>query len=482
MRVVLLNPNYSFWKPENEYLLKAIGQQAPLGLLSLASYARAHLDWVQIRIIDARLTLLSPAEMVARITAMTPDLVGITITTVMAEDAAVIAQMLKQALPGMVIIAGGPHVSGSGVKVLEECAAFDAAVFGEGEETFTELLKALRGGKPFATIPGVIYRDGEGAIRRNAPRPFIEDLDTLPALEWRLLDGFPEAYPPNIFFSPGGSKASLTTSRGCPFSCKFCDQSTFGRRFRAVSAQKVIAGVRELQEEYGVKYIVFCDDTFTLDRERVFAICEGMARLKPGISWTCDANVMTVDAELLRSMRKAGCWSISYGLESGSEKILRAIGKRVDLRHGRHVITETRKAGIHAKGLFILGTPEESAESIRETRDFIMSVPLSSINLSKFTPYPGTALDAEIHREEPVAYRMLNGMHFVMPSRHLSIKELDDGYERILRDFYNTVISWRIHMGMAISSRENARKFITILPGLLRHVIRAKIRKEPEDS
>ncbi len=476
MRVVLVNPNYQFWRPGTEFLLQALGRQVPLGLLSLASYVGAHLPWVRLSVIDAGLHLLSPEETARRVESAKPELVGLTMTTVQVEQAETVARILKEAFPRVKIIVGGPHVSGTGEKVLELCEAFDAAVFGEGEETFREILEAVRSGRPLDNLTGVICRTPGGGIRRNAPREMIKELDRLPSPGWELLAGFPKAYASNIFFSPGGDMASLTTSRGCPFSCRFCDQSTFGQHFRAFSADRVVTEVCLLWEKYGVRYLMFCDDTFTLQRDRVLEICGGIAGLRRRFAWSCDANVMTVDPPLLQAMKEAGCWAISYGIESGSEKILRSIGKTIDLARAAQVIRETREAGIHAKGLFMLGTPEESWETIKETRDFISSIPFTTINLSKFTPYPGTALWAEVQGENSLDFHRLNGMNFVLPSRHLSIQEMDEGYEKILREFYHTIRSWRTHCGLALQSWEHARRFLGIIPGLVRHAINSKLR------
>ncbi len=481
MKVVLVNPNYHFWKTGSEFLARALGRQAPLGLLSLASFVTAHLPWVRITIIDAGLSMLSAQETARRILAAKPDLVGITVTTVLFNEAKAIARRLKAEAPATRVIVGGPHISGSPAQSLKECEAFDLAVVGEGEETFTEILEACRQGRPLAGLPGVVAPEAEKAGQQDRPRKLMDDLDRLPPLAWDLLPGFPRAYRPNIFFSPGGTMASLITSRGCPFSCRFCDQSTFGRRFRAMSAVRVVQEVRALHEQYGVNYLVFCDDTFTLDRSRVLEICQGLEGLGLPLSWSCDANVMTIDPVMLRAMKAAGCWSIAYGIESGAATILASLDKRIDLGRAREVIIATRQAGIHAKGLFILGTPEESRETIRLTQDFIRSVPFSTINLSKFTPYPGLPLTAAVQGEAAIDFAKLNGMNFVCPSRHLTISELEEAYERTLRGFFNTRSAWRTHLGLILGGWENARRFFGIVPGLIGHAMRSKLQTSHGD-
>jgi radical SAM superfamily enzyme YgiQ (UPF0313 family) len=358
-----------------------------------------------------------------------------------------------------VIIAGGPHISGARSDALQELTSVDLGVAGEGEITFQEALEAIRGNCPLSEIRGLIRRTEAGEIRCNPPRELLPDLDALPLPDWDLLPDFPRRYTPNAFFSPRGPAANLTTARGCPFDCAFCDQSTFGRRPRAASAQYVLEAVRRLQSRYGIRYIMFCDDTFALDRNRVMEFCRLMRRVRD-VSWSCDANVMTVDREMLRAMKRAGCWSISYGLESGSPEILESLNKRIDLARARQVVAETRAAGIYVKGLFILGTPEESHKTLRQTREFIASLPLSTLNLSKFAPYPGTRLRALIADKIRGDCGDMNGMNFVAPSRHLSIAELERAYAQTLRLFYNSVRAWRFHTPIVL-------RHWRVLPGVI---------------
>ena len=389
-----------------------------------------------------------------------PDVVGITMTTAVAPTAGAIAARVKAALPNVTVVVGGPHVSGVREEVLQVGEAFDLGVIGEGEQTFKEILEALQNGGSLSRTPGVVYRGGDGEICRTAPRAPIKNMDSLPHPAWDLLPGFPGAYPSNIFFSPGGPAASLNTSRGCPFACTFCDQSTFGHQRRAASPEFVFEAARLLHEEYGIRYLVFCDDTFTIDRACVLRLCEMMRGLKPPVAWSCDVNVMTVDRTLLRAMKGAGCWGVCYGLESGSLKVLESLAKPMDLACVREVIQATRDEGIHAKGLFIMGTPEESRQTAQETRDFLTSLPLSTINLSKFTPYPGSALHAVVADALDADYEQLNGMNFVVPSKYLSIEELEREYYLTIRQFYGTRRAWRFHLPRLLGRRENIRRLL----------------------
>lgn len=454
---------------------RALGHSPPLGLLSLAAYARKHVPGVNITIIDAPAESLAISETVDRIIRSAPAVVGVTITTAAANAAQEIAKEVKKALPDTKLVAGGPHISGAGPSGLSELDAFDLAVAGEGEQTFAELLAALRSRRELGNIAGLMSSTMKGWVQQSPQREPLEDLDQLPFPAWDLLAKFPQAYASNVFFSPGGATATVVTSRGCPFNCAFCDQSTFGHHYRAASAEYVHRIVKTLQEQYKIRYVIFCDDTFTMDRRRVLEICRLLGQLVPRISWSCDANVMTVDREMLKAMKRAGCWSISYGIESGSPTVLKSLNKNIRLDRARDVIRQTHSEAIRAKGLFILGTPEESLDSVSQTRDFMDSVPLSTINLSKFTPYPGSELHKQVGGDCQVDSNRLNGMHFVMPSKYLSIAELEKHYSDLIRRFYTKMRSGRVHLPIMFGNWDNFRRLVSIVP----HALRAKIRRHP---
>jgi radical SAM superfamily enzyme YgiQ (UPF0313 family) len=299
----------------------------------------------------------------------------------------------------------------------------------------------------------------------------------MPAFD--LLADFPRAYPPNAFFSPGGPAASLATSRGCPFHCTFCDQSTFGHHYRAASARSVFATVQKLREAYGIRYLLFCDDTFTLARDRVLELCDLLRGLRPRLAWSCDAHVTTVDPELLRAMKRAGCWSISYGLESGSQRMLQSLGKTFDLARAREAVRATRAAGIRVKGLFLLGAPEESHETAQETRAFMRSLPLTTANLSKFTPYPGSALTRQVNDQVADGWDRLNGMNFVVRSKHLTIEELDREYDLTIRCFYRRPHAFLVHLPILFGHWRNLRQLLAAAPSLARACWRRR-RTAPE--
>ncbi len=448
---------------------KVLGSMAPLGLLSLASYALEHIEDIDIRIIDSSALSLDIPSVIKKLNEYEPELIGFTMTTTAVNTVGKMASAIKQVMPQVKIIVGGPHVSALKKEVLKQAPCFDYAVAGEGEETLTELIQALIKGNCVSGINGLSYRDSQNEIIQNPPRENIACLDSIPDPAWHLLEGFPKNYKSNVFCSPSGLAASISTSRGCPYSCTFCDQSTFGNKPRMLSAKHIFNIVKYLHDRYNIRYISFCDDLFTVNRQRVLEFCELMCSWNKSVKWSCDANILTVDDELLKSMKKANCWCISFGLESGSEQVLKSMNKNSNIKTAENAVRMTGRNGIHPKGLFILGTPMESLESIEDTKKFILSLPLSTINISKFTPYLGTELYQEVKHQLPEEkfYDNFNGMSFIVPSKYLSVEQLEQHYDDIIGSFYNSLRARMFHFPTMISDFGKIWRLLSVIsPGL----------------
>jgi anaerobic magnesium-protoporphyrin IX monomethyl ester cyclase len=469
MKIALINPSYTPWKDETQFMKKVLGSMAPLGLLSLASYALKHVEGIDVKIIDSAALSYDISTVVEKLKEYQPDLIGVTMTTTAVKTVEMLSTAIKQEMPRVKIVVGGPHVSALKKEVLKQLPAADFAIAGEGEQTFAELIQALINGDCLSAIDGLSYRDTGSGIVQNSPRCNIASLDDIPDPAWHLLDGFPKNYKSNVFCSPSGLAASISTSRGCPYGCTFCDQSTFGNKPRMLSATHIFKMVKHLHDKYKIRYISFCDDLFTVNRARVLEFCELMADWEGSVKWSCDANILTVDDELLKSMKKANCWCISFGLESGSDQVLKSMNKNSDIKTAENAVRMTNDNGIHAKGLFILGTPLESEETIEETKKFILSLPLSTINVSKFTPYLGTELYLQVKDQMPEEkfYDNFNGMSFIVPSKHLSVEQLEQGYGDIISAFYHSRRARMFHFPMMISDFGKIWRLLSvIIPGV----------------
>lgn len=416
--------------------LDGAGSSVPnLGLLSLAAVARA--AGHDCAVVDAAACGIGRDEFLRRVAAFAPELVGFSATTLEVAPAAATAEAVRGLLPAVRILLGGSHVSAAPEETLRRYAVFDAAALGEGEATLVEFLAAVAAGTDVAAVPGVICRRGAEVLR--APqRPPISDLDQLPHPAWDLLEGFPRRFSPPAFKTRQLPAASLVTSRGCPNRCIFCDRSVFGSQCRAFSAEYVVGMIRELHERHGVREFCFEDDTFVTFRARLEEICRRLIDLRLGISWTCLGRVNQITEEGLGLMRRAGCWQIGFGIESGSQPILTLIRKNVTLDQIRRGLAMSRAAGMLNKGFFIVGHPGETAQSLRETIDFALELPLDDVSVTMLTPFPGTELGeraAEFGSFDPDWSRM-NLLNAVFVPHGLTADDLAAAQRELLRRFY----------------------------------------------
>lgn len=416
--------------------LAGAGSSAPsLGLLMLAAVARY--EGFPCAVVDASALAMAPEELLGRLEEFRPDILGISSTTLAIAEAGRIAVEAKRLLPGLIVILGGPHVTAAPRETLTRYPVFDVAVIGEGEATFGELLQALEAGKSPALVAGVLFREGDCLVETEK-RPFLTDLDSLPFPAWDLLEGFPDRYPPAPFKVRQLPAAILVTSRGCPNTCIFCDRSVFGSSCHAFTARRVVAEIEELHRSYGVREFSLEDDTFITFQKRLVDICRQLIDSKLGISWTCLGRVNHVSPENLALMKQAGCWQISFGIESGSANILDIIRKKVTLDQVRHAVRLCHEAGIHSKGFFIIGHPGESRETLRETVRFALELPLDDMSVSFLTPFPGTELyeRAAEFGSFDADWNRMNLLNAVFIPHGLTREEMMAARNELLRRFY----------------------------------------------
>ncbi len=433
---IFINPPYERIAPGYEFVKHITNQVASLGLLHLAAEVRA--QGYQPSIIESDILNLTVAQVAERVIEKKPAYVGITLFTVGVWSAAAIARKIKQGSPRTIIIVGGPHISSMGQETIRRFKEFDYAVNGEGEKILVELLAALAAGTNLMQVPGIIFRKNP-FVHATPGKAINRVLDELPMPAWDLLPDFPQAYKPAIFDFPRGPVASIAASRGCPFHCKFCDTSTFGDQVRHYSPVKVFEMMQHLHDTYGVRHIMFVDDLFLASKVRVTALCNMILESGLKMTWSCSARVDTVKPGVLGLMKKAGCWEISFGLETGSNLLLKKMDKAANLEKSEQAVNWTAEAGIRTKGLFMLGFPGEDKETIKQTKEFIRRIPMTIMNLTKFTPYPGSPIYRELYgtniREDH--WEKMNGMNFVWSPEGLSVEELDRQYQEILVAFYN---------------------------------------------
>jgi radical SAM superfamily enzyme YgiQ (UPF0313 family) len=323
----------------------------------------------------------------------------------------------------------------------------DFAVVGEGEETLGELIAS--GGEDPANIKGIIFREGtEGTARFTGFRDRAIDLDTLPFPAYEKLDGFPGSYKLPIFNYPRVPNTSCISSRGCPYSCSYCDRSVFRRSFRFNSAEYLYEHLRYLKERFGTRHVNFYDDQFTFQRKRVEAFTGMMIDRPLGMTFNCAVRAEHVDPELLRRMKSAGCWMVSLGIETGDERLLAEHRQHADLDRIAGTIRTIKKAGIRTKGLLMMGLPGETEESIRRSMEYVFSLPIDDFNLTKFTPFPGSPIYETIRElgDFDEDWEKMDCMHFQFVTKGMTAARLEELY----RDFYSTHFKRpRVLMGYA---------------------------------
>ena len=356
----------------------------PLGVTYLATVLKN--NKVKISIIDAQMEGLTMDQIEERIKKEKPDLLGISVFTQYFVLSKTIAERIKQVLPKTKIVFGGCHINSTKDETFKYTTAVDYLVYGEGEYALLELVK----GESLEKIKGLIYRDNN-KIKINEPREFIENLNALPYPDFNLIQNF------NINFcnAPYANKKpmiSILASRGCPYNCAFCDiHHTNGRKLRLRSVDDVIEEIKYNIKKYNIKYVIFKDSTFTINKKWILDFCEKLIEDNLKVGWHCNSRVDTLDEEMLRLMKKAGCNNISFGVESGSQRILNLLRKRITIRQIVKTFKILNKVGVESHAAFIIGSPTETLVDVKKTIFLAKKIKPTFAQFCKGVGYPNTA-------------------------------------------------------------------------------------------
>ncbi len=438
MRVLLIDPPfYRFIGYYNRYF--------PLGLAYLAAVLREEGHDVLIydadcnidpskmdfsRLEDSYPSYLSAVrddehpiwlEMRTRIGDFDPDVVGISVWTTFAASAFKIASICKQWNSKVPVVMGGPHISIKHREVLQICPDVDFLVRGEGEKTFPELVSAIGTGgiddkAAFAGIRGLSYVC-DGKIVDNPAREFIEDLDSIPFPARDLLM--------NKSSYDSEDMGLLMTSRGCPYGCSYCATSIWERKTRYRSVDNIIKEIKLIVDKYGTRQITFKDDSFTVNKKRVSELCDRLIEENIKINWDCNTRVNLVDEQILKKMKRAGCNSIKVGIETGSERILELMNKKITFDQCRRAADLFRKVGIHWTAYFMMGLPSETREDVCQTLQFMKELKPDYASLSVYEPFPGTGLfELGIEKGLVEEDRTLEDYYSISP-KYYYVKDID---------------------------------------------------------
>lgn len=396
MRTLLINPSVDLQRTVG-FLRKAMTPVAPLGVAYLAAVLKR--AGFHARVYDQFAAATSPAAVADLVTEGGYDIVGFSILTPNMPMVEQTVQAIRTAAPHVRIVFGNTH-SAIYRRELVEAGWADFVVYGEGEQTFLELVSALAGGASrFSDIAGLVWRDEGGRIQINVARPQLEDLDALPFPDFSDLDLPRYLAPPTLLRQE--VILPIVYARGCPWSCSFCAQNINYPKVRKRTVGNVLDEIERNIDEYGVSWFGFQDAIFPLHERDAIRFADGMIRrgLHRRCRWLTEARVDTVTRDSLAALREAGLYLMMYGFESGNDGILSRHNKKHSIEDSRRAMAWTRDLGIFTYGLFMVGLPGETEETIEDTIRFAIELDPEIAKFNRFTPYPGSPLFFEMKSE-----------------------------------------------------------------------------------
>ncbi len=392
-KALLINPSYFRTYGSNEGgLAFPVYPILSLSAIGGALKERGH----EVKILDLSYRQYDPSMIRRLILDEKPDAVGITATTPLANQMRDMSFLVKDISEDILTIGGGAHPSALPMETMRE-SRLDAIVSGEGDFVLADLLD----GREMEDVPGLYWRNGNG-IRVNMSGGLLEDLDDLPMPAW-------EEYPPDCnekmtrIIARHSPVSTIEFSRGCVFQCDFCgSKNTMGLGYRKKSPERCADELLKLQH-LGFREAVLVDDIFTSDNEWASRVCEAIIRKNVKMAWTC-TNGIRVDSanpELFSLMKRAGCYRVYFGFESGNEDVLQAFGKggRATLDKGVEAVEMARDAGLEPNGFFMVGLTGDTEKSMQDTIDYARRVRLDTMKCGMTTPYPGTPMFRRLRQE-----------------------------------------------------------------------------------
>lgn len=438
----------------------------PLGIMMIAAYARerGHED---VHLLDMKVEDWDPERCVDELAKLGVDVVGLSAMTYEAGCLHEVAKLVKERIPGAVVVAGGPHPSVAAEDVLKD-AAVDFVVRGEGEQTFADLLDGLKAGRnDWGDCQGLSGRLPGGEEFHNPDRPPPMNLDEMPFPAWDLVDH--EKYhevPRGGVIYAHKEFATMFSSRACPWRCTYCHNS-YGKTFRDRSAENVLAEMKLLVEDYGVKEFVFMDDIFNFRPERAKAVARGILDNGWKIKLTFPNGFRgdILDEELVDLLKAAGMYRCMIAVESAVPRIQKVMKKNLKIDKVRNIVDYVAKKGVMVHGAFMLGFPSETEDEMQQTIEWARTSSFHTAAFFRVIPFKGTELFQQVEHagfELPTdwsayePYQSDINLSEVAEDRILKLRK------RAYRRFYlNPLRMWRIFK--LIPNKSNMLPFLTLL-------------------
>lgn len=422
------------------------GGLPPLGLASLAAFMIE--KGYTTKILEPVLMDLTIDDCMNEIRRLQPRVIGVSSLTSTYAKGVDIVKRVRAENPDKIIIMGGHHVSLFTTHVFENCPEVDLLVRGEGEMTLLELMQffkkhkfnraaVLADKKGLNAIDGIILKDKSGVVMTK-PRELIKDINILPFPARHLLP-IDKCIPLPIEYKRL-PVVHMMVSRGCPFNCTYCStHAAFGYRVRMRSPDKVMEEIHHVVDKYGARQISFWDDLLTVNKSWLLDLCNRIRESKLDIVWNCYAHINTIDDDMLKAMKTAGCFCIWYGIEAGDETLLKNINKMTKLDNIRRVVKLTKANGIEVRGLFMVGLPGETPELAQKTINFAKELDCDYAQFAVTTPHIGTQLyeDAKRFGTLTVDFSKFTQQSAVfVPHGYKDAKQVEAMCKKAYRDFY----------------------------------------------
>lgn len=405
---------------------------APLGLAYLAAVARdaGH----NVTGVEG-VFLGNPIDIARKVATENPDVVGTSTVTIDRLAGIASIREIRQATPNAFIVVGGSHFSHSAEDALRCVREIDAVVVGEGEQTFLELLEHLPARDALGEIPGLVFRDDKGQIVRNKPRQLMSEINSLPRPAWDLFSLGQYSFP--TIYDDSTKTSGVMTTRGCPQQCVFCANS-LNKKMRFLDPALAVDQLEWLHSSFGINDLHIYDDDFLTSKKHVVSFCEELLKRNTKFSWWCNARPRRLDIEVLKLMRKAGCKYISFGVETGTNKVLKASKKNLTVEEIAEAMETVSKVHFDKIGIFlIIGLPGETTETIDQTVDFLKTIrslfgkswQVGELIGQSPLIFPGTELEDIGRKEGCLPENFSWNQPYLQPKRYLPL--VDKRYQTV---------------------------------------------------
>ncbi len=419
---VLLTHGYFIAEDEKEQQI--MRPYPPLGLLYISGFLEQ--QGILNTVFDS--TFSTKKDLFNEIENSQPEVLAIYANLMTKLNVLEIAKKCSVLSPNTKVVMGGPDVTYNLENYLKHGA--DYIVIGEGENTMHELVSFLSEGndqQPLG-ISGLAFLDAHGELIKTAPRTKVRDINELP---FPNRDAIPlQKYLEAWKSHHGQSALNVSTQRGCPYTCKWCSTAVYGQSYRRRSPEKVVAELKEIQEKYNPDTIWFVDDVFTVSHKWLKAFCEELEKEQVSISFECISRADRMNEEVIGLLKRAGCFRIWIGAESGSQKIIDAMDRRVSVDQVRDMIIEARKQSIETGTFIMLGYPGETEEDIKETINHLKISNPDHFTITVAYPIKGTDL-----------YDEIESIKVNSPEWHLSTDRDIDFKRTYNRKYYDHAVS-----------------------------------------